>query len=250
MEKTLPETRPRPAHSPDRLPPREHAEAVQGMFDRIAGVYDLLNHTLSFGTDIHWRRVAVRDFVHPGMNRIVDACGGTGDLTLAVEKVQPGTFVLCTDFSREMLRIADRKLDRPHLVCAAGDALRLPVPDGSVDGVMCAFGIRNVSDWRAGIAEFARVLRPGGRVLILEFMVSRDDLITRLFKFYFRRIVPVIGRAISRDRSAYSYLPASVDSFCTPEEMIECMQAQGLNLLKRRYYRLGATTQLVAEKIS
>lgn len=226
----------------------EHASRVQRMFDRIAPVYDLMNHVLSLGQDIRWRRKAVGDFARGGPELVIDACGGTGDLSLALRRRAPETRIVLADYSREMLRRSLPKCRGRGIPPVACDALRLPFGDGCADGVMCAFGVRNLRNLRAGIQEFARVLRPGGRLLILEFVPSQRGLLSAVANGYVRRIVPRIGRFLSRDASAYTYLPDSVAAFVTLEELSTMLKEEGFHLLRTRQFSLGVTAELLAER--
>jgi demethylmenaquinone methyltransferase/2-methoxy-6-polyprenyl-1,4-benzoquinol methylase len=199
------------------------------MFDRIAPRYDLLNHLLSAGIDIRWRRAAV-DFLDLRMpGRVLDVCTGTADLlieALGRDAARRGAGV---DLSGEMLVRGQRKLlargMRERGVLAAGDAERLPLRGEVFDGVLVAFGIRNVGDPASALREMARVLRPAGRAVVLEFSMPRG-IMGRLYRFYFRSVLPRIGGLLS-EKSAYSYLPASVERFATPEAFTALMEQSG-----------------------
>lgn len=202
--------------SVDRTPAR-----IAGMFDAIAGRYDLLNHLLSAGLDRRWRTRAVEALALTGDETVLDGCTGTADLAIAlaagVHGAPGASRVVGIDFAGAMLergrskRDAGRLSGRVHLVRA--DATRVPLPDGSVDAATIAFGIRNVADPDLALAELRRVVRPGGRVAILEFGMPRTPGLRRLYAWYFRQVLPRIGRLISRHDSAYAYLPASVGEF-------------------------------------
>jgi demethylmenaquinone methyltransferase/2-methoxy-6-polyprenyl-1,4-benzoquinol methylase len=200
---------------------------VRGMFSRVAPRYDLLNHLLSFNQDRRWRARAVRRVSEilrrPGA-RTLDLCCGTGDLLLTLEAAC-GRPVIGCDFSRGMLERARRKHSRSSLVEA--DALHLPLADRSLDLVTIAFGLRNLADYRAGLAEMLRVLRPGGCAAILEFSQPPNRLWRALYGFYSRSMLPVIGGVISGSWSAYRYLPASVSRFPAPEELAGEMRRAG-----------------------
>lgn len=208
---------------------------VRAMFGRIAGRYDLLNRVLSMGIDRSWRRRTVRA-AGPLEGRVVlDACCGTGDLSLAFREA--GARVVATDFTFEMLALAGPKAHaraaskslEPKLEYVQGDALRLPVRDAGVDVASVAFGLRNLADRQAGLAEMARVVRPGGRVLVLEFSMPRGRLLGLGYRTYFTRVLPVIGGALSGDRSAYEYLPETVQAWPPPEDLRDEMTAVGLD---------------------
>ena len=192
---------------------------IAGMFDAIARRYDTLNHLLSAGLDRRWRRRAIRELALSGRERVLDLCTGTGDLAVAAVTGPDGQArdVVGIDFAGEMLRHARAKIAdaglHPRVRLVRGDATAVPLPDASVDAAMVAFGIRNVIDPARACAEMRRVLRPGGRLAILEFGAPRLPGIRALYLAYFRYLLPVIGRTFSRHRDAYSYLPASVIEF-------------------------------------
>ena len=190
------------------LPP----EGVRGMFDRIAPVYDVMNRVMTAGLDQRWRRKTVRAVVRPG-DRVLDAACGTGDLAIIAAK--HGATVTGLDFSEQMLVRARRKA--PELEWVHGDLLALPFAEDSFDAATVGFGIRNVADLKGGIDELRRVLKPGGRLAILEITRPRGPL--RIFySLWFDRIVPVLGKVLPGG-AAYSYLPASVKRFPGPDEL-------------------------------
>lgn len=202
------------------------------MFDAIAGRYDFLNHFLSAGIDRHWRRQAVRSLCLSGSERVLDLCTGTGDLAIALRTGRPGAAqVVGVDFAGAMLAVGLDKLrrrslaDRVHLV--RGDATRVPIPDGSVDAVTVAFGIRNVEDTAAASREMLRVLVAGGRLAILEFAVPSSPLFRPLYMSYFKHVLPRLGRLISRHDMAYDYLPASVGAFGSPSDFASVLRRTG-----------------------
>lgn len=195
------------------------------MFARIAGRYDLLNRVLSAGIDQRWRRRAVRRAGRLEGARVVDVCCGTGDLALAF--AERGARVIGVDFTPQMLERAARKggqTRRPLFV--HGDALRLPLRDGAADVASVAFGLRNVADRAGGLRELARVVRPGGRVLVLEFSTPPGRVLGGAYRAYFTRILPRIGRCVSGDSDAYDYLPRTVLAWPEPArlaaEMADC----------------------------
>jgi len=206
---------------------REAAAWVRGMFARVARRYDLANHLLSFNIDRLWRARTVRRvrpiLERPGA-RVLDICCGTGDLTLALAR-RCGVTVLGSDFCHPMLLAARGKGIRSGLFEA--DALRLPLRDASLDLVTVAFGFRNLANYRAGLAEMRRVLRPNGMAAILEFSEPPNAVFAALYHFYSRRILPLIGGALSGSRDAYTYLPESVRKFPPAEELAEEMRRAG-----------------------
>ncbi|SMC21306.1 demethylmenaquinone methyltransferase / 2-methoxy-6-polyprenyl-1,4-benzoquinol methylase [Desulfacinum hydrothermale DSM 13146] len=199
-------------------------QRIGSMFDRIAATYDFLNHFLSAGLDLWWRRKAVRALALPPGSVILDVATGTGDLALAALQAQGDAHVVGLDLAFNMLQIAQAKRDRKGWSASRypllqGDALELPFPAETFHAVMIAYGIRNVPHMGAALKEFHRVLRPGGLLLVLEFTLPSSALLKRLYLFYFEKILPRLGGAVSRDPEAYAYLPASVGAFVTPEEL-------------------------------
>ena len=187
-------------------------EGVQGMFDRIAPVYDLMNRVMTMGLDQRWRRKTVKAVVQPG-DRVLDAACGTGDLAIIAAKA--GGVVTGLDFSERMLERARRK--SPELEWVRGDLLALPFDDESFDSATVGFGVRNVADLGAAIEQLRRVLRPGGRLAILEITRPRGPL--RVFySLWFDRIVPLLGKILPGGE-AYTYLPASVRRFPGPDDL-------------------------------
>ncbi len=209
-------------------------QEVRAMFGRIAGRYDLLNRVLSMGVDRAWRRRTVRAAGRIEGRTVLDVACGTGDLALAF--AAGGARVLGVDFTFEMLALAGCKAPRAKagrrprgvLGYVQGDGLRLPVADASVDVASVAFGLRNMADRRRGLAELARVVRPGGRVLVLEFSMPPGRLLGVGYRAYFTRVLPVVGGALSGDRSAYEYLPATVRAWPAPEELRDELASVGL----------------------
>ncbi len=219
---------------------------IREMFARVAPRYDLLNHLLSLNWDRRWRRAVARHFralLSRPEARALDLCCGTGDLALALDAAGPAR-VVGADFCHPMLELAVGKLGAgggagmPILLVEA-DALRLPFPDASFDLVAVAFGFRNLADYDAGLREMFRLLRPGGQVGLLEFSEPEGPLFGRLYRFYFRRILPRLGGAISGDRAAYTYLPASVEQFPTPEELAQWMREVGFTEVEFRRFTGG-----------
>jgi demethylmenaquinone methyltransferase/2-methoxy-6-polyprenyl-1,4-benzoquinol methylase len=213
------------------LPARpEQVTDVRRMFGAIAPRYDLLNHLLSLNQDRAWRRAAIDRLLDGGSATgiYLDACAGTFDLAveLAARPGFTGT-VLAFDFAFGMLLAGRGKLRGRRILAACADALSLPMADASVDGAMVAFGVRNLSDLDRGLRELARVIRPGGRLVILEFRTPDWQPFRALYLWYFRRILPRVGRMISRHESAYSYLPASVLAFPEPPELAQRVTVAG-----------------------
>jgi demethylmenaquinone methyltransferase / 2-methoxy-6-polyprenyl-1,4-benzoquinol methylase len=212
----------------------EFASEVRGMFDRIAGVYDLMNSAMTAGLHHQWRERAVdRAEVGPGSDAL-DACCGTGDLAFELRRrIGPDGRVVGSDFSEPMLEQARRKSGELGLPVEFGwaDALDLPYGDASFDAVTIGFGARNLADLEQGIAEMARVLRPGGRLVILEITRPRREPLATFYSLWFDRIVPVLG-TVAGDPDAYSYLPNSVRTFPEPEALAGLIDAAGFERIR------------------
>ena len=200
---------------------------VRRMFASVAPRYDRANHLLSLGIDHWWRRAAVKlAGVGPG-SRVLDVCAGTGDLAVALAKT--GARVVGSDFCPEMLAgAAPKRVRGEELPWLAADAMQLPFADASFDAVTVAFGIRNVADPVVALRDMARVTRPGGRVVVLEFARPRWPLVGRAYLFYFRRVLPTLGGWITGERSAYEYLPNSVMAFPERDDFLQLMRRAGL----------------------
>ncbi len=216
-------------------PGETKAAAIRTMFSQVAPRYDLLNHLLSLNIDRRWRRRAVDRLLEASApdGTILDSCAGTLDLTreLAARPEFRGRVLSC-DFALPMLERGRAKVRKLPAVIACADALRLPLPDASMRGAMVAFGVRNLDDLGAGLREFVRVLRPGAPLVILEFRTPPRQPLRALYLFYFRRILPLIGRAVSGHDSAYSYLPASVLDFPSPPELARLMAEAGFESVR------------------
>jgi demethylmenaquinone methyltransferase/2-methoxy-6-polyprenyl-1,4-benzoquinol methylase len=221
--------------------PEQVSRAVREMFTAIAPRYDLLNHLLSANVDKLWWRRTARIFVDvmskPGA-QVLDLCCGTGDLAFALNKQGPGAHITGADFSHVMLTLATGKTHGRQVRWIEADALRLPLPDKSFDLVTSAFGFRNLADYDAGLREIFRVLRPGGEIGILDFS-EPHGLLGRVYNLYFKQVLPRVGRWISGNHGAYSYLPASVARFPTPDEMLGRMQAAGFREVSWTPYTFG-----------
>jgi demethylmenaquinone methyltransferase/2-methoxy-6-polyprenyl-1,4-benzoquinol methylase len=220
-----------------RLP----SDGVQRMFDRIAPVYDVMNRVMTAGLDQRWRGATIAETVRPG-DRVLDACCGTGDLAVAARAAGAAS-VVGLDFSDAMLEIARRKA--PGVAFIQGDVLALPFQDASFDVAAVGFGIRNVADLEAGVRELRRVLRPGGRLGILEITTPRG-ILAPFYRVWFDRIVPLLGRVLPGGE-AYTYLPASVRRFPKPEELAALLAANGLSKVRYRLFAGGIVALHVGE---
>jgi demethylmenaquinone methyltransferase / 2-methoxy-6-polyprenyl-1,4-benzoquinol methylase len=216
-------------------------DEVRGMFDRIAPVYDVMNRVMTAGLDRRWRRLAVREVVWPG-DRVLDSCCGTGDL--AVEAERRGGRVVALDFSQRMLERARPKSGTIEWV--QGDALALPFGDGEFDAVTCGFGVRNLADLEGGLREAARVLRPGGKIAVLEITRPRG-LLRPFFRLWFDVLVPVAGKVLPGGK-AYTYLPASVRRFPGPEDLAALFVSAGFENVRFKLLGGGSVALHVAER--
>lgn len=196
------------------------ARRVRDMFGAIAGRYDLLNHILSLNFDRLWRRRAARELQPAPGARVLDLCGGTGDLSLVLARRSPAVSVVCCDFSHPMLALASVKFRRRGLErrCDAveADGLRLPFRAESFDAVTVAFGVRNLADLGAGLVETLRVLKPGGKLVVLEFSQPTSPWIAPAYRFYLHRVLPWLGDRVSGRSGPYRYLAATIAGFPDP----------------------------------
>jgi len=220
--------------SPDR---------IAAMFDAIAGKYDFLNHLLSAGLDARWRARAVRELHLASHSRVLDVCTGTTDLAIAAAAEAPHARIVGVDFAGAMLRLGLDKLRaralQKRVSLVQGDATSIPLRTGWADAATIGFGIRNVADPAGALRELSRVLAPGGRLAILEFGEPRIPGIRTLYNWYFRAVLPRLGRLVSRHQSAYSYLPASVGSFPPPAEFVATISSQGFTDVRAVPISLG-----------
>jgi len=228
------------------------ASPIAAMFDRISPKYDALNHLLSFNIDKVWRRKTAKTVVKSKPNTVLDLATGTADLAIAVAKRNPQAHIIGMDFSKKMLeigkaKIAKRKMES-QIELRLGDAAALPFEDGSFDAVTVAFGVRNFEDMEQGISEIHRVLKPGGRAVILEFSLPEHFPVKQLYCFYFKHILPCIGRQVSKDANAYTYLPQSVERFLKPDAFVQLLAEKGLENVTKRRLSFGIASIFEAEK--
>ena len=205
--------------TPESRPPGTDSGNVQGLFGRIAGVYDLLNRVLSFGLDAYWRRKliqAVTPFPSRGTARILDLAAGTLEVSVGLAKKHPRRRILAIDFCLPMLENGCSKLAGPkalQVYTLVGDGRRLPLPDNSVDAITIAFGLRNIRPRQEAYREALRVLTPGGRFCVLEFGSARDRIWFGLYNLYLAYFLPLVGKLVSRDKGAYQYLADTVAAY-------------------------------------
>ncbi len=218
---------------PNERPPNEiaHGRAVRDMFSGIAGKYDLLNHVLSLNIDKRWRRSVrerLSDILGDQSAVVLDVACGTGDLSLELKR-NANARVIGSDFCHPMLAIAKVKTDEASAAIPyiEGDAMRLPFADSIFDAVTIAFGLRNLSNFADGLSELARVLKPGGKLVVLEFSSPVVPGFRGLFNFYFTKILPRIGGVVSGSKGAYEYLPDSVSKFPDQKGLAELMRSSG-----------------------
>jgi demethylmenaquinone methyltransferase/2-methoxy-6-polyprenyl-1,4-benzoquinol methylase len=222
------------------------------MFDAIAPRYDLLNRVLSAGIDRRWRRCAIRSLGLTRQTVLLDVCSGTADVPLEARRSGGMGRVIGVDFARAMLKVGSRKIQRAGLQAGIGlvqaDATRLPVRTASVDAVTVAFGIRNVERPEQACREMARTLKSGGRLAILEFGVPRLPGISTLYLWYFRFLLPRVGRFVSGHQGAYAYLPASVTTFPAPEAFCDILATAGFTRVSAVPLSLGIVYLYTAQR--
>lgn len=224
---------------------------VERMFDNIARRYDLLNHVLSFGIDISWRKRAVRFIGSIQPQQILDVASGTGDFALECLSLHPKR-IIGLDISEEMMKIGREKAKRAAaagiIEFMKGDSEQMPFNDNSFDAITVGFGVRNFEDLERGLKEMHRVLRKGGKVAILEASMPRNAIIRAFYSLYFGWVVPGVGKLISNDVRAYSYLPESVRAFPEGQEFINILEGVGFNKVEWQPLTLGACAFYSMEK--
>ncbi len=226
-------------------------EQVAEMFDNIAPKYDRLNRTLAFNIDQRWRKKCVRVLQGIAPKEILDVATGTADLAIACLDLKPEK-VVGIDISEKMLAFGKEKIEKLGLnnkiELLYADSEALPFDDGSFDAVTCGFGIRNFSNLEKGLSEIARVIRPGGKASILEFSKPRNFIFKQIYYFYFFHVLPMIGRIVSGDNRAYTYLPESVKHFPDGDELAAILKQCGFNHVQCKKQLLGVCTIYIASK--
>ena len=226
-------------------------EQVAGMFDRIAHKYDFLNHFFSMGIDKGWRKKAIKSIapIHP--KQILDVATGTGDFAVAAAKLNP-TAIMGIDISEGMLDIGRQKMKDLQLdqliTLQYGDSETLVFETNQFDAITCGYGVRNFENLEKGLTQMNRVLRPGGKVAILEFSKPKAFPIKQLYNFYFRYIMPGLGKLVSKDATAYTYLPESVAAFPEGDDFLNIMKSCGFKEVHARPLTFGITTLYTATK--
>ncbi|ROT10225.1 bifunctional demethylmenaquinone methyltransferase/2-methoxy-6-polyprenyl-1,4-benzoquinol methylase UbiE [Muribaculaceae bacterium Isolate-104 (HZI)] len=225
---------------------------VKAMFDNIAPAYDFMNRAMTLGVDKLWRRSAVKTLRRHGAGSVLDVATGTGDLAIQIAGALADATVTGIDLSEKMIEIGRRKIadsglgDRISLM--QGDCLALPMADGSFDAVTVAYGVRNFENLAGGYAEMARVLRPGGLLMVLELSTPQSALVRPLYNIYTRCVIPAVGKLISHDSGAYSYLPKSIEAVPQGERMLDLMRAAGLADARCRRFTFGVCSLYTAVK--
>ena len=226
-------------------------EQVADMFDSIAGKYDFLNHFLSMGIDKGWRRKAIKEIAAVKPQTILDIATGTGDLAIAASKINPQEIV-GVDISEGMLEVGRKKIKSLNLeniiTLQKGDSEALGFESNSFDAITCAYGVRNFENLVAGLKEMNRVMKPGGKLAILEFSHPKQFPVKQLYQFYFKYILPTLGKMVSKHKSAYTYLPESVMAFPEGKRFCEILTDCGFKNAKARPLTLGITTLYTASK--
>ena len=226
---------------------------IQAMFNSIAPRYDLLNRLLSIGYDRYWRKIAVREFELFENKKYLDMATGTADIALEIAKKHPKpSQIIGMDFSISMLKLGHQKISTRNIgktiKLIPGAAENIPLKDHTFDGAISAFGVRNFLDTQQGIREMYRILKPNGKIVILEFSFPKKGLLSRNYRCYFEKILPLVGRIFSGHKKAYSYLPASVANFPQGEAFNEILKRSGFKNVSFKPLTLGIVTLYTGKK--
>jgi len=232
---------------------RRKDEQVRDMFDHIAPAYDFMNRAMTLGIDRLWRRSAIREIARENPQKIIDVATGTADLAIEMaRRIAPAKGIIGVDLSQGMIDVGRDKVARAGLgECVSlrvADCLALPFADGEADCVTAAFGVRNFADLAAGYREMARVTRPGGTLCVIELSTPKGAVTGPLYRLYTRTLIPALGRLVSRDTRAYSYLPESIAAVPQGDEMTALMTANGWSSARHIPLTFGACTIYIAHK--
>ncbi len=231
---------------------REKTQQVRAMFDNIAPAYDFMNRAMTFGIDKIWRRKAVKLIEKEQPHDILDVASGTGDLAILMARRIPSASILGVDLSEGMLQLGEKKVEEAGLAdrvsFSVADCLNLPMPDDSFDCVSVAYGVRNFQNLLAGYKEMHRVLRPGGMLCVIELSTPDSPLVRPFYRFYTKCVIPAVGRLISKDVRAYSYLPESIAAVPKGESMLRLISEAGFCDARFRPLTFGVCTIYTAFK--
>ena len=248
MNKSLPHD----AVVPDRSSDATKKEQVARMFDQIAPRYDLLNRLLSIRIDLHWRKDALREMIPFAPKTILDVATGTADLALLADRILHPDKIVGIDISNRMLQVGDEKIRKAgktaSIVLETGDAEAINRPDQSFDLVMVAYGIRNFQNLHAGLSEMLRVLRPGGKLLILEFSRPRNPLWRALYQFYMKQYAPTVAGWMGQDKKAYAYLDESARLFPERADLLQILKSAGYTDCQYKTYTGGICSRYLATR--
>lgn len=227
---------------------KERAEYVQGMFDRIAARYNLMNRLMTFGQDMRWRRFVIKQAKLKAGDKLLDLATGTGDIAFEALRQVPGVQVVGGDFSLGMMHVGQHLPLGDKVGWSGADALNLPFPDNTFDAVTSGYLIRNVIDISRTFAEQLRVLKPGGRVVVLDTTPPPRNLLRPFIMIHMRYIIPLMGRLISGNPDAYRYLPESTQAFKTPDELATIMRSAGFQNVYYKRFMLNTQAVYWGEK--
>jgi demethylmenaquinone methyltransferase / 2-methoxy-6-polyprenyl-1,4-benzoquinol methylase len=229
--------------------PLSGANQIQAMFNSVAPRYDFLNRLLSAGYDRRWRKLAVNEFDSVTNKTFLDVATGTADIIMEIASRQPSSNkIIGIDFSQSMLELGNKKVSGLDIYLIPGSAENIPLKNKTFDGVITAFGVRNFSDAKQGILEMYRVLKPKGKIVVLEFSFPQNGLLQWFYRFYFENILPLTGRIISGHKSAYSYLPASVANFPQGNDFKKMLEESGFEDVSLKELTLGIVTLYTGKK--